>query len=42
VCVRERVLTGKNPNQHVYDVDWNLAPAAAFKRLVKFLEGLPK
>jgi hypothetical protein len=42
VCVRERVLAGKNSNQHVYDVDSALPPLVAFKRLIKFLEGLPK
>jgi hypothetical protein len=42
VCVRERVLAGKNPNQHVYDVDSALPPLVAFKQLIKFLEGLPK
>jgi hypothetical protein len=40
VCVRERVLAGKNSNQHVYDVDSALPPLVAFKRLIKFLEGL--
>jgi hypothetical protein len=40
VCVRERVLAGKNSNQHVYDVDSALPPLVAFKQLIKFLEGL--